>query len=177
MLKLSKNIFIFLVVSSITFVSSTVFAIDPAVQAKIDAKKIEIANWGKDPVLVQAVKNASQVTMTQAEWDALTVIDPKIIGFTGSPAGSFLKSKKSDWLTEAFVSRADGTKVGFLSKPSGWSHAGKPKHDKPMAGETWQGEVELDESTGKEQVQVAAPVVDGSTVVGSIVVGIDLGKL
>ena len=71
----------------------------------------------------------------------------------------------------------DGTKAAFLSKTTGWSHKGKPKHDLPMSGKSWQGPVEVDESTGLQQVQVAVPVLDGGKPVGSLVVGLSLSKL
>jgi hypothetical protein len=75
------------------------------------------------------------------------------------------------------VSGADGSKVAFLTKPSSWSHAGKPKHDKPMTGKTWQGDVEVDASTGARQIQVSVPVLDGGKPIGSIVVGFSIAKL
>jgi hypothetical protein len=80
-------------------------------------------------------------------------------------------------VSEAFLSGADGFKVAFLSKPTNWSHKGKPKHDVPMTGKTWQGPVEVDESTGTQQVQVAVPVKDGGKVIGSLVVGLSVDKL
>jgi hypothetical protein len=89
----------------------------------------------------------------------------------------FLKAKKTEAVSEAFVSGAEGTKVAFLAKTSGWSHKGKPKHDLPMSGKTWQGAVEVDESTGLQQVQVAVPVIDGGKPIGSLVVGLSLAKL
>jgi hypothetical protein len=80
-------------------------------------------------------------------------------------------------VSEAFVSGADGGKVAFLGKTSNWSHKGKPKHDQPMSGKTWQGQVEVDESSGLQQVQVAVPVLDGGKPIGSLVVGLSVGKL
>jgi hypothetical protein len=46
-----------------------------------------------------------------------------------------------------------------------------------MSGKTWQGAVEIDESSGLQQVQVAVPVVDGGQPIGSLVVGLSVGKL
>jgi hypothetical protein len=98
-------------------------------------------------------------------------------GFTKNPVGQFLKSKKSEVVTEAFVSDAAGLKVGFIAKTSGWSHKGKPKHDVPMTGKHWQGPVEVDESSGQQQLQVSVPVVDGGKPIGSLVVGLSATKL
>jgi hypothetical protein len=46
-----------------------------------------------------------------------------------------------------------------------------------MSGAVWQGEPEVDESTGVKQLQVAVPVLDGDKPIGSLVVGISLTKL
>lgn len=157
--------------------------LDPAVQAKVDAQVKIFATWAADPVIVDAVKahNASvppdQAALTQDKWRALTVLDPLVRTFSKSPVGQFLKAKKTDVITEAFVSDAAGLKVGFIAKTSNWSHKGKPKHDVPMTGKTWQGSVEIDESSGQQQLQVAVPVLDGKQVIGSLVVGLSLTKL
>jgi beta-galactosidase/beta-glucuronidase len=156
---------------------------DPAVQAKIDAKIIEIKGWAADPVIVKAVAahNASlpadQAAMTQDKWKSLTVLDPFVRAFSKNDAGAFLKTKKAEWVTEAFLSDAKGLKVAFLSKTSAWSHAGKPKHDVPMSGKSWQGTVEVDESTGQQQLQVSVPVLEAGQPIGSLVVGLSLSKL
>jgi hypothetical protein len=157
--------------------------IDSATQAKLQTKLAEIKTWAADPVLVTAVATqnaglpADLAALTQEKWKALTVLDPLVRSFSKNPAGLFLKSKKADWVAEAFVCDAHGTKVAFLSKPSGWSHAGKPKHDQPMAGHDWQGAVELDDSTGLQQVQLSVPVLKDGAPIGSLIVGVALSKL
>jgi hypothetical protein len=157
--------------------------LDPALQAKVDAKIKDAQAWAASPAIVNAVKAhnanlpADQAAMTQDKWKALSILDPFVRGFTRNEAGEFLKSKKSEIVTEAFVSGADGLKVTFLNKPSGWSHKGKAKHDDPMAGKTWQGTPEVDESTGLQQLQVSVPVLDGDKPIGSLVVGLSISKL
>ena len=157
--------------------------LEPAVQAKIDAQIKLIAMWAADPVVVDAVKahNASvppeQLALTQEKWRALTVLDPLVRTFSKNPVGQLLKAKKTDVVTEAFVSDAAGLKVGFIAKTSNWSHKGKPKHDVPMTGKSWQGPVEIDESSGQQQLQIAVPILDGTQAIGSLVVGLSLTKL
>ena len=157
--------------------------LDAAIQAKVDAEIKAIETWAKDPAIVQAVKThnttppADAAAMTQDKWKSLTVLDPAVRAFSKNPTADFIKSKKTEAVSEAFVSAADGTKVAFLAKTSGWSHKGKPKHDAPMSGKNWQGAVEVDESTGLQQVQVAVPVIDGDKPIGSLVVGLSLAKL
>ena len=158
-------------------------ALDGALQAKLDAQIKTIQTWAADPVLVKAVKEhnaalpADQAAMTQDKWKALTVLDPFVRSFAKNEAGTLLKSKKTEAVSEAFLSDAAGLKVAFLSKSTSWCHKGKPKHDVPMTGKTWQGPVEVDESTGLQQVQVALPVLDGDKPIGSLVVGVSLAKL
>jgi hypothetical protein len=158
-------------------------ALAPEAQAKVDARIKEIQTWAANAAIVDAVKAqnatppADHAAMNQDKWKALTILDPAVRSFSKNPAGEFLKSKKDEAVSEAFVSSANGTKVAFLAKTSSWSHLGKPKHDEPMAGKTWQGAVEVDESTGLQQVQIAVPVRDGDKPIGSLVVGLTLAKL
>jgi hypothetical protein len=154
-----------------------------ATQAKVDEQIKIIAGWAADPVILEAVRahNASvpadQAALTQEKWRSLTVLDPLVRGFAKNPVGQFLKTKKDDVVTEAFVSDAAGLKVGFIAKTSNWSHKGKPKHDVPMTGKSWQGAVEVDESSGQQQLQIAVPVLDGDKPIGSLVVGLSIAKL
>jgi hypothetical protein len=157
--------------------------VDPALQAKIDNEIAAAKALAADPVIVAAVKEHNTApapelaTMTQEKWKTLTLLDPFVRGFSKNPTGELLKAKKSPAASEAFLSGADGTKVAFLAKPSNWSHKGKPKHDQPMQGKTWEGDVEVDESTGLQQVQIAVPVLDGGTPIGSLVLGLSVSKL
>ncbi|HEX7654270.1 MAG TPA: hypothetical protein VF607_12245 [Verrucomicrobiae bacterium] len=158
-------------------------SLDATAQAKVDKKIAVIQAWAADPVIVNAVKaqNASTPadyqTMTQDKWAQATIMDPLVRSLTKNEVGQFLKSKKDDVITEAFVSDANGLKVGFLSKTTNWSHKGKAKHEDPMAGKIWQGAVETDASTGLIQVQIAVPIMDGGKAIGSMVVGLSVSKL
>jgi hypothetical protein len=162
---------------------ATAAGVDAAVQGKVDAKVKEIQSWAADPAVVNAVKaynsakSPEAAAMDQEKWQATSVIDPFVRGLTKHPAAALLKSKGGDVVSEAFLSGADGGKVAFLGKPSNWTHKGKPKHDLPMSGKTWQGDVEIDESSGLQQVQVGVPVLDGGKPIGSLVVGLSIGKL
>lgn len=176
----------FLLLSAILLLGrSLAFAdgLSPATQAKIDEQIKAVTSWAADPVIIEAVKAhnaalpADQTGLTQDKWRALTVLDPLVRSFAKNPVGQLLKTKKSDVVTEAFVSDAAGLKVGFIAKTSNWSHKGKPKHDVPLTGKTWQGPVEVDESSGQQQLQVAVPVLDGDKAIGSLVVGLSVTKL
>lgn len=157
--------------------------LDPAVQAKVDAKVSTIKEWAADPVLVAAVVAhnaqlpADCAAVTQEKWKALSLLDPFVRSFSKNEAGLMLKAKKGDWVTEAFLSDAKGIKVAFLSKTSNWSHAGMPKHEVPMSGKIWTGPLTVDESTGLQQIQVAVPVLKDGQPIGSLVVGVSPSKL
>lgn len=157
--------------------------LDAAQQGKVDAKVKEIQSWAATPAIVDAVKaynsakSPEAAAMDQAKWAELSVIDPFVRSLTKNPAAEVLKANKGEVVSEAFVSGADGGKVAFLGKPTNWNHKGKPKHDQPMSGKTWQGPVEVDDSSGLQQVQIAVPVVEGGKPIGSLVVGLSIGKL
>ena len=157
-------------------------ALAPEKQALLDAKIAEIKAWAADPVIVKAVvaQNASLpagfAEMTQEKWKALTLLDPFVRSFSNE-VGTALKARKTAWSSEAFVNDAKGLKVGFLSKTSNWSHGASAKHTQPMSGKVWQGVVELDESTGLQQIQVSVPVLAEGQAVGSLVVGVSVSKL
>ncbi len=155
----------------------------PEQQTKVDAKVKAFQEWSADAKIVAAVKDynanpsADAKGMTNDKWKTLTIIDPFVQSLAKNELAVYLKAKKDDAVTEIFVSGADGGKVAFLSKTTSWTHKGKEKHDQPMAGKTWQGAVEVDESTGKQQVQVSVPVLDGATPIGAIVIGFGVMKI
>lgn len=140
--------------------------LDPALQEKLDLKLEEIQTWAADPAIVDAVKayNAGKspeaAAMDQAKWASTSVIDPFVRSLTKNAAAGVLKAMRGEIVAEAFLSGADGGKVAYLGKPANWSHLGSPKHDLPMSGKTWQGEVEVDPLSGIKQVQVAVPVFE-----------------
>lgn len=175
--------FLGLIVSSIIITNAFAEALTPEQRTALNKQVEEFKKVVSDTKVVEAVKTVNTAAlvdykdMTQDKWKELPVLDPKVRYFSKNPTAEFLKSKKSDAITEIFVNAADGTKVAFLSKTSNWSHKGKAKHDDPMAGKTWQGSVEVDESTGLKSVQVALPVMDGSKAIGSMTVGFSVTKL
>lgn len=171
------------IVACVAFAGLHAQGLDPERQAKVDQRLTAIKGWAADPVIVGAVRAqnaqlpAAHAAMTQEKWKSLTLLDPFVRSFTRNEAGVALKNHREEWVAEAFLNDAAGLKVAFLGKTSGWSHASSPKHAKPIAGENWQGPVELDDSTGLQQIQVAVPVVDEGKPIGSLVVGIALSKL
>lgn len=155
-------------------------ALPDDIKALLDKELVTAQAVAKDAAIVAAVKNynaAPPSTMTNDAWKKLTVLSPEVKALIKSDIGQLLKSKKTPQITEIFLNGADGGKVAFLSKTTSWTHKGKPKHDLPMTGKTWYGEVEVDESSGTQQVQVSIPVLDGSTPVGSLVIGYGIAQM
>lgn len=151
--------------------------------AKVEAKVLSLRWMSTDPRVVAAVKEFNQAppaearSMTQEKWKGLQMLDPFVRGLSKNALAEYLKTRRDAAVSELFVSGADGTKAALFTKTTSWSHRGKEKHEAPMKGKTWVGPVELDESTGREQVQVGLPVLDGQTPIGSIVVGLAVTKL
>jgi len=157
--------------------------LDPALQTKLKTQIAMVSQWAADPEIVEAVKHRNQSVpedikaMTQEKWAAASPLESFVRKFTQNNVAELLKAKRTEAVAEAFVSDAEGLKVAFLAKPTNWSHKGKPKHEVPMSGKTWQGNVEKDESTGYEQIQVAVPILDAGKPIGSLVVGFKIDKL
>jgi hypothetical protein len=158
-------------------------AASPELAAKIEAKLGSVRWMSTDPKVVAAVRAyneappAETAGMTQERWKSLQVLDPLVRNLSKNPLAEYLKSRRDAAISELFVSGADGTKVALFSKTTSWSHKGKEKHEVPMKGKTWIGPTEVDESSGREQVQVALPVLDGGKPIGSIVIGFAVAKL
>jgi hypothetical protein len=145
-------------------------------------KQIEIIkSWTSDKQLIDIVKKANTENkfqdMTQEKWEKLNILDPFVRDFNKNEAGLLLKKYKSELVSEAFLNRADGKKIGFLAKTSNWSHKGKDKHEDPMKGKVWIGKIEVDESSGKTQIQVGVPVQDEGKSIGSLVIGLNINEL
>lgn len=155
----------------------------PALQAKLDDQIKVLLQIASDQAIVQAVKaqNSSLppelAAMTQDKWKAANVLDPTVRALTKNAAAEALRTKKGEVFSEAFLSDANGLKVAFLAKTTNWSHKGKAKHEVPMTGKPWQGEIEVDASSGLQQIQISVPVLDGTTPIGSLVVGLAISKL
>jgi len=153
------------------------------IKAKVEKKIAEMSALSTDPTVVAEVKAyntappAEAKDMTNDKWKALTIMSPEVKAFAKNKLAGYLKGKKTPEIDEMFVNGNDGGKVAFLNKTTSWSHKGKPKHELPMTGKNWIGDVELDESSGKQSIQFSMPVLDGSKAIGSIVIGLSVADL
>jgi hypothetical protein len=180
-----KNIlasFVVLTISSMAMMGQA----PPEIQVKLDAKIKQLMSFESDAEVVNPVKaynatapSAEAAAMTNDKWHSLSVLDPFVRATAKTPLSEYLKTKKKsdDMIAKIFVSGADGSKVGFDAKTEHWTHKGMPKHEVPMTGEIWIGQVKLDDSTGQQLIQVALPVLDSGKPIGSIVFGLRVDKL
>jgi hypothetical protein len=176
------NKFVFSLIAVVCLVSLSIAEpLTSEQKEKVTAKLEQLKLLGTDATVVAEVKtltaNPPLPGMTNEKWKTVTVIGPEVKTLTKNTLATYLKTKKDDAISEMFVSDSAGNKIAFFSKTTSFCHKGKPKHDIPMTGKTWIGEVEIDESTGVQQVQISFPVLDGKKPIGSIVEGISIAKL
>lgn len=182
-MKRSHFIMAFITVFLMVTVAAHGEDLTPVQKAKVEAKIKQLSTWSTDKKIVDFVRNfnanppAETKGMTQEKWEGLNMLSPEVKSVSKNDLANHIRTLRDASVSEIFVSGANGTKAAFLSKTSGWSHKGKPKHDVPMSGKTWTGKPELDESTGVQQVQIGLPVLDNGKPIGSIVVGLNLSKL
>jgi hypothetical protein len=132
------------------------------------------------PAVVDAVKKANAslpTSMTNAKWKQLPVSSELVQKYQNSAATKALLKAKSPFVAEAFVNAADGSKVAYLEKTTFWTHGNAAKHKQPMQGKIWVGDLQLDDSSGSNQIQVSVPVKDGDKIIGSLVLGAAIAKL
>ena len=152
-------------------------------KAAIDKATPALTAIASSESVVTAVKQRNESTppavaaMTNTKWKSLSILSPEVKSYAKNSVAQYLNKNKPAYVAELFLSAADGTKIAFLSKPTSWTHKGNAKHDLPMQGKHWIGEIETDESTGVKQIQVSLPVLDGKKPIGSIVFGLDIVKV
>ena len=112
------------ILAALTLLASSSFgqALPGDLRAKVESKLKDLSSWSTNAEVVAAVKahntnpSPDAKGMTNEKWKQLTLLDPFVRGFTENPAAQAVKAKKEDWVSECFISGADGTKVAFLSK-------------------------------------------------------------
>ena len=157
--------------------------LDAAQQAKLDACKPAVVALAALPEVVSAVVAQNEHPSDEAlqlnndDWKQRTLLDKFVRSLSKNPTAVALRAQAAPWVSEIFVNDAEGRKVAFLAKTTSWNHSSSAKHKEPMAGHTWQGPLEVDESSGAQQVQIAVPVLVDGQPVGSLVVGVRLSEI
>jgi hypothetical protein len=154
-------------------------------QPRIDAYKKQALALAADPMIVKAVKDSNAAgpipMMGNAKWRELKESDPIVKGLVDNPAGQLLtKSMNADakGINKIVLSGDKSHRVAFTSMPAIYIGKGKPNFDEAFGGKVWQqGESKPDPSTNIDTVQIAAPVKDGNTVIGVLLVSLTAANL
>ena len=156
------------------------------IQPKIDTYKKQAETWAADPDIIKAVKEANTkgpiAGMGNAKWRELKVDDPIVLEFISNATGQLLtKWMKADekGINKIVLTGNKSHRVAFTSMPAIYIGKGKPNFDTSFSdGKTWQqGESKPDPSTNIDSVQISAPVKDGDTVIGVLLVALTMGNL
>jgi hypothetical protein len=154
-------------------------------QPKIDTYKKQAAIWAADPLIVKAVKDANAAGpiagMGNAKWRDLKESDPIVKGLVDSASGQLLTkwmNADAKGINKIVLSGDKSHRVAFTSMPAIYIGKGKPNFDEAAGGKVWQqGESKPDPSTNIDTVQIAAPVKDGSAVIGVLLVSLTAANL
>jgi len=174
-------------VTALGLMASAAIAADitPKIQIKIDSYKKLSVTWAAAPAIVKAVKDANAQGpisgMGNAKWRELKDTDPIVSGFVTSATGQLLSKWMNDHTTginKIVLSGNKSQRVAFTSMPAIYIGKGKPNFDEAFEGKLWhQGESKPDPSTNIDTVQIAAPVKDGSEVIGVLLISLTAANL
>ncbi len=145
-------------------------------QAKVDAAKVTLAEFAKNPALVSAVKDANAkggiiVGMSNGKWDEIAESDAQVTGISGSAASKALAgfAGKHAELNKLYLRDEKGNLIaaGSGGKPLLWNIASRPFFKPAMEGKAWSDSaVKPDASTQVKGVLFAVPVMNGGKAIG-----------
>lgn len=157
--------------------------LSPAQKTKVEALLDTMSSMGKDEKVVAAVKAQNAKVpeilagLTNEKWKTLNSESPEVQAVSRTELTQYLRGKVHHTVIELFISDAQGRKVALFTKTTSFIHKGSAKHEQPMQGKKWIGDLELDESTQQMQVQGSFPVLDKGKPIGSVVLGFWVPKL
>ena len=174
-------------VAALGLVASVAMAADitPKMQLKIDTYKKQSATWAADPAIVKAVKDANAQGpisgMGNAKWRELKEDDPIVSGLVSNTSGQLLTkwmNADTKGINKIVLSGNKSHRVSYTSMPAKYIGKGAPNFDTAMEGKLWnQAETKPDPSTNIDSVQIAAPVKDGSEVIGVLLISLTAASL
>jgi hypothetical protein len=160
--------------------------ITPKMLPRIDTYKKQASAWAADPMIVSAVKESNAkgpiAQMGNAKWRDLKESDPIVSGLVTSATGQLLTkwmNADAKGINKIVLSGDKSHRVAFTSMPAIYLGKGRPNFDTSMnEGKVWQqGESKPDPSTNIDTVQISAPVKDGATVIGVLLVSLTAANL
>ncbi len=166
-----------IVLSAGLLAASLVHAQVPAdLQAKVDAAKVTLADLGKNPAVIAAVKDANAkggiiAGMSNGKWDEVAENDAQVTSVNSNATSKILTafSGKHAELNKLYLRDEKGNLVaaGSGGKPLLWNIGSRPFFKPVMEGKAWSDSaVKPDASTQVKGVLFAVPVMDGGKAIG-----------
>jgi hypothetical protein len=168
--------------------NSTAFA-QEAPQEVYDLATSKIAEIGKVPVIIQAVKEAnarnkslSSIKELDKQWKTKTGVADHMQALMDSPCGKYLREMKDvePYIAEAFAMDKQGANVCMSDKTSDYWQGEKNIFVVPYnrgRGGIFVDAVQFDKGAQAKIAQVSVPVREGDKVIGAITIGIDIDRL
>lgn len=162
---------------------------EEAPQKVVDLAMAVLAKYGKDPVIVKAVKAQNDKGKTLAEikkmdetWRNTPGMADFMKALMDSECGKYIKNIQNSkaYFAEIFVMDNQGGNVAMTDKTSDYWQGDEAKFKnsfKEGSGSVFVDEVEFDESAQAYLVQVSVPVMAGGKAIGAITFGIDVDKI
>jgi len=168
----------FLVPSLIVSVFLSVFStqvvaepVSPALKETVNEYQKKLAEWAKDPILVNAIKKANSSStpkLDNAIWKGISKSDPVALSYQTSSAGRLLtKLQKDKRIGKLFLRDKSGNLVAGSKKPAVFNIADRPPYINAMRGKQWAANKSKSDPTTKLQsVQAATPIMLNGEVIG-----------
>jgi hypothetical protein len=188
---LSKNrlIYFLAVLFYVLVISINLSFAEPPSQALIDLANGKLAEIGKDPVIVAAVKAANaqgksldEIKARDKEWIASQKLQPYMRDLINSETGRHLSNiyYSTQYFMEIFVMDNQGANVAMTNRTSDYWQGDEAKFKKAFndgKGGIFIDEVEFDLSCMAFLIQISVPVMDGGKAIGAITFGIDSDRI
>lgn len=178
-----------IVVSLFLVFNGTVVVAEEAPQVVKDLASSSLADYGKDPVIVSAVKeqnamgkSLADIQATDKTWQETAGVDSFMESLMKSKCGVYLEEilNSAEYFSEIFVMDNQGANVAMTGKTSDYWQGDEAKFKNSFAGgagAVFVDDVEFDDSSQAYLVQVSVPVLDGGKAIGAITFGIDIDKV
>nr|WP_319397021.1 cache domain-containing protein [uncultured Desulfobacter sp.] len=184
-----KQAFISLAIGFSLFLTPALSNAEKAPQKVIDLANSTLAEIGKDPVIIKAVKDQNakgmsleQIKAKDTEWRNTPGIADYMKAIMESECGRHLRDiqESESFYAEIFVMDNKGANVAMTDKTSDFWQGDEAKFQKSFnngKGAVFVDEVEFDDSAQAYLVQVSVPVIDGDKIIGAITFGIDVDQI
>lgn len=126
-------------------------------------------------------KTLEDIHIIDQEWIAGT--SPLIRALQENKAGAFLKNiivQQSDVYSEAFITDNKGANVAAYPATSDYWQGDEDKFTRAFAngkGEVFIGDVEMDESSQSNAVQISVPMMYNNEAIGVLVIGVKVSAI